>query len=175
MKPLNLNGQIFGKLRVIERSSPKLDGAIWWLCHCQCGGTKEARGADLKRGFIQSCGCWRREMPKTRATHGGSSTRLYRIWQAMQDRTGNPDASRYDYYGGRGISVCDEWQEFKPFRDWSMKNGYDETLSIDRIDNYGNYEPGNCRWATQLMQIRNRRSQAEVSKQKEHANEDVFN
>src|SRR5205814_913618 len=106
--------QTFGRLRVVSRAAAMPDGAVWWNCDCECGSKRQARGSDLKRGFIQSCGCWRREMPTTRATHGGSNTRLYRIWQAMHDRTGNPKASRYAYYGGRGISVCTEWSEFEP-------------------------------------------------------------
>ena len=101
-------------------------------------------------------------MPKTRATHGGSHTRIYRIWQAMRDRTSNPRAFRREYYGGRGITVCDEWQTFAPFQAWALNNGYEPNLSIDRIDNDGNYEPSNCRWATQKMQVQNRRSPAQM-------------
>ena len=168
MKPLDLNGQTFGRLRVVGRAPAMSDGATWWNCICECGLQKQARGADLKRGFIQSCGCWRREEPLTRATHGGANTRLYRIWQAMRDRTGNVRASRYRYYGGRGISVCAEWQEFKTFRAWAMANGYENHLSIDRINNNGNYEPDNCRWATQAVQIRNRRTKSEINQQGEY-------
>jgi len=80
----------------------------------------------------------------------------------MRDRTSNPAASRYAYYGGRGIEVCAEWLSFEAFRDWSLANGYGSKLSIDRIDNSGNYEPANCRWATQQMQVRNRRSKEEM-------------
>jgi len=162
MRALDLAGQTFGRLAVVARAERKPDGAIWWRCSCQCGREKDARGSDLKRGFVTSCGCWRREMPKTRQTHGGSATRVYRIWQAMRDRTANPSASRYAYYGGRGISVCEEWQDFTAFQDWALLNGYAPNLSIDRIDNDGNYEPANCRWATQQMQVRNRRSKAEM-------------
>jgi hypothetical protein len=166
MRPLNLNGQHFGRLTVIERDVSRSDGAIWWKCICECGNEKAVRGSDLKRGFILSCGCWRREMPTTRATHGGASTRLYHIWQAMRARTENHRASRYAYYGGRGITVCVEWQEFEPFRAWALANGYADHLSIDRINNGGNYEPTNCRWATQTMQVRNRRSKTEIQQQR---------
>jgi len=162
MRPLDLMGRQFGRLSVVGMSEPKCDGARWWRCQCECGTEKEARGADLKRGFVQSCGCWREEMPKTRATHGASGTRLYRIWQAMKDRTGNSKASRYAYYGGRGICLCDEWSDFETFQKWSLENGYAEDLSIDRINNNGNYDPGNCRWTTQKVQAGNRRSRSEM-------------
>lgn len=168
MKPLVLDGRVFGRLSVVRRSPASSDGAVWWecACACACGEVKAIRGADLKRGFVQSCGCWRKEMPATRSTHGGTNTRLYRIWQAMRDRTGNPRASRYSYYGGRGIAVCAEWQEFEPFQQWSLANGYADNLSIDRIDVDGNYEPSNCRWATQLQQVRNRRPKQKFSNAK---------
>lgn len=162
MKPLDLNGRTFGRLTVVGRSDKSPDGAVWWNCRCECGNSKCARGADLNRGFIQSCGCWRREMPTTRATHNGSSSRLYRIWQAMRDRTGNSRASRFAYYGGRGITVCDEWADFSAFQQWALGNGYADNLSIDRINNDGNYEPANCRWATQAEQVRNRRSKSQM-------------
>lgn len=158
MKRLALDGMTFGRLSVIDCDGSGPDGAIWWKCACECGTTKSFRGADLKRNFVQSCGCWNSQRTTEKnTTHGGSHTRVYRIWQAMRDRTGNPKASRYAYYGGRGISVCREWQQFEPFREWALSNGYAANLSIDRIDNDGNYEPYNCRWATQQTQVRNRR------------------
>lgn len=164
MKPLELAGMRFGRLAAIE-VAPSDDGARWWRCACDCGRETTARGADLRRGFVSSCGCWRREMPKTRRTHGKSNSRIYRIWQAMRDRTQNPRASRYSYYGGRGIKVCPEWEEFSVFFEWANSNGYLHSLSIDRIDNDGDYEPKNCRWATQSQQVRNRRKSPANSKE----------
>lgn len=164
MKRLALDGMKFGRLSVVDCEGPRSDGAIWWKCECECGSTKSFRGSDLKRNFIQSCGCWNSQVVASRSTtHGGSHTRLYRIWQAVRDRTGNPKASRYAYYGGRGIAVCEEWSDFATFRDWALSNGYEASLSIDRIDVDGNYEPSNCRWADQATQVGNRRPKTKIN------------
>jgi hypothetical protein len=87
--------------------------------------------------------------------HGLSQTRIYSIWDGMKKRCKNP--KRHEYWNGRGITVCEEWQTFMPFYEWSMKNGYQQWLTIDRVDNDGNYEPGNCRWTTYSVQNSNRR------------------
>ena len=158
MRRLDLTGRTFGRLAVVACGGPDKRGSILWDCLCECGNRKPIRGADLKRGLVQSCGCWNSEVTSRRnLSHGKSTTRLYRIWQAMHDRTGNPRASNYKYYGARSIKVCAEWTDFEPFAEWAEQNGYESHLSIDRINNDGNYEPLNCRWATQSQQVRNSR------------------
>jgi|SRR5581483_2190188 len=155
---LNLMGMRFSRLLVLACAGPDERGAVRWKCRCDCGATKIIRGADLKRGFVKSCGCWNSERTANKnRSHGNSHTRLYRIWQAMRDRTSNSRASNYKYYGARGIKVCADWSTYEPFEKWALSNGYAKNLSIDRIDNDGNYEPLNCRWATQKQQVRNSR------------------
>lgn len=170
-KRLDLLGKNFGRLTVIECAGPNAGGSVCWLCRCFCGNEKIARGSDLKRNFILSCGCWNSERTAEKnRSHGQSHTRLYRIWQAMHDRTSNPKASNYRYYGARGIRVCAEWSAFEPFLSWAAQNGYRTELSIDRYPhNDGDYEPNNCRWATQSQQVRNSRRCKQLQ-EKDHEN-----
>ena len=126
-----------------------------------CGTNFKANTYDINRGDIKSCGCYhKRRASETHKTHGLSNTRLNRIWRDIKSRTLNPKHKDYNDYGGRGITICDEWKnDFKSFYDWAVLNGYEENkgLSIDRINNDGNYEPHNCRWTTQTIQCRNQR------------------
>lgn len=126
-----------------------------------CGEEFKANTYNINRGHTKSCGCYhKRRTVETHKTHGLGYTRLYNIWNNIKNRTLNPKDKRYNYYGGRGITICDEWKnDVKSFYDWSILNGYEEnkSLSIDRIDNDGNYCPENCRWVTQTIQNRNRR------------------
>lgn len=135
-----------------------------WECLCDCGRLVVVRGKCLTQGVTKSCGCFQREEISARASrHGGFGSRLYAVWDSMRQRCNNPNNKAYRNYGGRGISICDEWNDFALFREWAYSTGYDEeaprgALTLDRIDVDGNYSPDNCRWSTMKTQSNNRRA-----------------
>lgn len=162
-KLIDLTGQRFGRLLVLKRHGANDgNGKPMWLCKCNCGAEIAVSGWSLKSGNTKSCGCLKLEHP-SRLSHGAWGTRLYRIYKNMKRRCSDVNAPEYKHYGGRGITVCDEWMNsFEAFRDWALANGYHDTCNraeytIDRIDVNGNYEPSNCRWASQTVQMRNTR------------------
>lgn len=167
IKGENLIGQRFGRLKV--RYPVKHGCTTYWHCDCDCGNSKDVLAGNLRKGSTKSCGCYRKENTamfnkKTKTIHGGKNTRLYNIWHGMKLRCNNPHDPSYKHYGGRGITMCSEWNEnFVNFQNWAYENGYSKELSIDRIDVNGNYTPKNCRWVTSHQQANNTRKNHNIT------------
>lgn len=154
----NLTGQKFNYLQVVKLDHIDNRHNKIWLCKCDCGNYTTARTSQLNNGSKKSCGCLIKEKAKKRmTTHSLSRSRIYRTYTNMIRRCTSPIEIGYENYGGRGIQVCDEWlNDFMNFYNWAMGNGYNDNLTIDRIDNDGDYEPSNCRWVTMKKQCRNK-------------------
>jgi hypothetical protein len=154
MKFIDLSGKRFGRLKAVS----SVTGRQKWNCRCDCGESVQVFTTNLRRGLTRSCGCINREIGMKRITHGMSKSLEYRCWQAMLSRCLNPKNIGFHNYGGAGVRVCDRWRHsFENFLA-DMGEAPFAGASIDRKDNKGNYDPGNCRWATRQQQNNNKTS-----------------
>lgn len=160
-KFVDLTGQKFNLLTVVERAHNAKCGKTQWLCKCECGNQVIVMGHDLKNGNTKSCGCYKNKIMSQgggNLRHGMCQTRLYAIWNGMKTRCYNQEHHSYKDYGAKGIKMCNEWLSFEHFYQWAMTNGYSDNLTIERQNFEGNYEPSNCCWITLKEQANNRSS-----------------
>lgn len=137
---------------------------LYYPCRCVCGTERPIMVANLRAGYAQSCGCLRRRERKHTQTHNASRTPLYKSWHAIRYRCKNDECPGYENWGGRGITICPEWDDsYEAFRDWSLANGYKKGLSIERVDNELGYSPDNCKWIPRGDQNLNKRNNRRVT------------
>lgn len=154
---IDMTGKRFGRYTVIKYVESK-NHDTYWESICDCGTVKVVSGRALRSGSTRSCGCLFSDMLKERSANSDKGTRIYREWTSMRNRCYCSSNTSYPRYGGRGITVCDEWKDYKAFKLWAISNGYTDELTLDRIDPNGIYEPSNCRWITAQDQCINRRN-----------------
>lgn len=163
-KFIDLTGERYGRLTVLRRSSknctPNGTPRVYWECLCNCGNMATVSSNGLRCGRTKSCGClYTERIQSANITHGGRKTRLYNIWSNMKQRCINPKGTMFEYYGGRGIAVCPDWlNSFSSFQNWALSSGYTDELTLDRLDNDGDYCPENCHWIPMFEQAKNRRN-----------------
>lgn len=165
---VDITNKSFGKLVVIKRVGNDKQGNAQWLCQCDCGNQKVVRGRALRTKRTVSCGCFLLQSSKERminlcTKHGYSGSKLYKVYYGMLRRCDNPKEKGYHNYGGRGITICQEWREsVESFVEWALSVGYEDGLQIDRKNNDGNYEPGNCRFIAAIDNCQNTRKCVQI-------------
>lgn len=154
-----ITGQKFGRLTVLEMLDERINNYVACKCRCDCGNIIIVQSGHLRSGHTQSCGCYKSDRIKeTHCTKASQFPRLYGIWGKMKERCTNKNCKGYKDYGSRGIKVCNDWfNDFENFCLWALDNGYKDTLTIERINVNGNYEPQNCTWIPSEEQSKNRR------------------